>query len=93
MEETISFKTGTSHTISLGSNPTTGYNWYITLSPGLELVDEDFVIKNRAVGASGTKKFIITAYEPGTYYVVLMNMRSWEPYNMCNAKRYTVKVR
>lgn len=68
--------------IELAENPTTGFMWNATLSPGLELQSSDFRGSPAApgmVGVGGTRTWIIGAHDPGDQKFSASYRRSWEP--------------
>jgi predicted secreted protein len=67
--------------IELPENPTTGFTWNATLSPGLGLRSSDYR-QNPATagmaGAGGTRLWIITAQDPGEHTFSAAYRRPWE---------------
>lgn len=73
---------GTRFAIQLKENPTTGFMWNATLSPGLELQSSDYRQNDAApgmVGVSGTRTWVIIAKDPGLQKFSAYYGRSWEP--------------
>lgn len=73
---------GTWFAVELAENPTTGYQWNATLSPGLELVSDDYQTSPHAegmVGVGGTRTWIILAKDTGARTFSATYSRSWEP--------------
>lgn len=67
--------------IELAENPTTGFMWNATLSPGLELQSSDFRQSPAApgmVGVGGTRTWIIVAKDLGDQKFSAAYRRSWE---------------
>jgi inhibitor of cysteine peptidase len=67
--------------IVLAENPTTGFMWNATLSPGLELLSSDYRQNDAApgmVGVGGTRTWVIIAKDPGAQNFSASYRRSWE---------------
>jgi len=76
------------YTLELGSNPTTGYDWYIKSNSGLT-VEQEYVPKVTdpgICGAGGTAVFRMTAETPGEYSIVLSYERSFEKDSCIDSK-------
>ncbi|MBP1929512.1 putative secreted protein [Methanolinea mesophila] len=72
---------GSMFAVSLAENPTTGYSWNATISPGLELVNETYEEDAHAsgmVGVGGTHWWILRALTPGTQEFSAAYIRPWE---------------
>ena len=72
----------TAFAIQLAENPTTGYQWNATLSPGLVLQSSDYRMNDAApnmVGVGGIRTWIILAKDPGAQKFSASYRRSWEP--------------
>lgn len=79
---TLSVRKGADITVKLKENPTTGYQWCLTLSPGLALVNDTYVrsdLSGRLMGAGGTRIWDLTASDTGTQTIHAVYRRSWEP--------------
>ena len=80
--------------IQLAENPTTGYQWNATLSPGLELQSTDYRMNDAApgmVGVGGTRTWIIIAKDLGAQKFSASYRRSWEPVTG-NETAYSVNI-
>ena len=82
---TQQLKQGEVLSITLESNPSTGYAWYATISDSAVLVQmsepqyiEPTGSATPMVGAAGTQTFFFQAVETGTMTVTLDYERSWE---------------
>ncbi len=92
-------KTGTiaqnsAFAIQLAENPTTGYQWNATLSPGLVLQSTDYRMNEAApgmVGVGGTRTWIIIAKDLGAQKFSASYRRSWEPVTG-NETAYNVNI-
>ena len=72
-------KVGETFTISLESNPTTGYSWQAEFdAESLELVNEDFTSDSTLLGAGGVQKFDFRALKQGQFQVKMVYKRPWE---------------
>ncbi|MEI7857482.1 MAG: protease inhibitor I42 family protein [Methanomicrobiales archaeon] len=85
---------GTRFAVQLKENPTTGYQWNTTLSPGLELQSSDFQINDSSpgmVGVGGVRTWILLAKDLGNQSFSASIRRSWEPVTG-NETAYNVKI-
>ena len=77
--ETAQTQVGDTFTISLPSNPTTGYSWELDFDADyLELVSDDFVITSNLFGAPGIQSFELKAINQGRTELTMIYKRSWE---------------
>jgi predicted secreted protein/putative hemolysin len=80
--------------IVLAENPTTGFMWNASLSPGLELQSSDYRQDDAApgmVGVGGERTWIIVAKDTGNQKFSAIYRRSWENVTG-NEKTYSVTV-
>jgi inhibitor of cysteine peptidase len=79
-ETTITQMKGTDFSISLASNPTTGYGWTATFAPDkfTKVSDVYTPATTTVVGSGGTEKFTFTPLSAGTYDIVFSYARSFE---------------
>ncbi len=82
---TQTLKKGEVMSISLESNPSTGYSWYATIantnvlvSMGEPVYQEPSAASTPVVGAPGTQIFYFQAVEVGTTTITLDYKRGWE---------------
>jgi len=79
MPEITVTELGKSFTISLVSNPTTGYSWQAHFDPEyLELINNDFVNNSNLIGAPGVESFELKAIKQGQTELRMIYKRSWE---------------
>jgi predicted secreted protein/putative hemolysin len=81
--------------IELAENPTTGFMWNATLSPGLEVQSSDYRQRPAAtgmMGVGGTRTWIIIAKDLGNQKFTAIYRRSWEPVTG-NETTFSVNVR
>lgn len=67
-------------TLKLDENPTTGFQWNLSTSPGL-IVTADYFIPSspQLAGSGGTHTWDIKTVRAGTQELHAVYMRSWEP--------------
>lgn len=68
-------------TIRLPENPTTGYQWEITKSDGLRILDDSYISTHpsgRMTGDGGWRRMTLTPDMPGTESLSAVCKRSWE---------------
>ncbi|MDD4484482.1 MAG: protease inhibitor I42 family protein [Methanoregula sp.] len=78
---TVYVNKSTDITVALQENPTTGYQWNLTLSPGLSLINDTYVSSDpsgKLMGAGGTHSWDMVASETGTQTIHAVYRRSWE---------------
>ncbi|MGA2917586.1 protease inhibitor I42 family protein [Methanoregula sp.] len=67
--------------IQLMENPTTGFSWNATASPGLEILSSDYKENSHPdgmVGVGGTHTWILISNDSGTYTFNAVYKRPWE---------------
>jgi len=80
--------------VELAENPTTGFQWNATLSPGLELQSSDYRMNDAApgmTGVGGTRTWVIIAKDLGAQNFSASYLRSWEPVTG-NETAYSVNI-
>ena len=80
--------------VELAENPTTGFQWNATLSPGLELQSSDYRMNDAApgmTGVGGTRTWVIIAKDLGAQKFSAKYLRSWEPVTG-NETAYSVNI-
>jgi inhibitor of cysteine peptidase len=68
--------------VQLPENPTTGYTWNVTLTNGLELLNDTYVpdkISEGMVGVGGVHEWIIQAIATGDQSFNGIYKQAWEP--------------
>lgn len=81
-DATVSVKQGNTITLSLNENPTTGYQWNLTTTPGLKVTRDIYVpsdVSGKIVGSGGTHVWEIVVDERGRQMIQAVYKRSWEP--------------
>jgi putative hemolysin/predicted secreted protein len=72
---------GTRFAVQLKENPTTGFQWNATVSPGLEIQSSEYQMDKAPegmVGVGGTHTWVIVAKDLGTQKFSATYKRSWE---------------
>ncbi len=82
--------------IAIGANPTTGYDWEVSLDETmLELVEKIYKLAEEAeheiVGAGGVDYFRLKALRKGTTEITMVYKRSWEEEGI-DQKVFTVNI-
>jgi predicted secreted protein len=76
--------------VSLPENGSTGFVWYITTTPGIEVLDHSFVSSNPGVaGAGGTASWLLKLAGTGTQVFSGVNKQGWMPPSAYN-KTYSI---
>ncbi len=83
-------------TLSLDSNPTTGYSWTVSQEPELLSITEEYkenAHEDGMVGVGGQQIFTLTPKDAGTTSVTFVYARPWEdPENTETEVSYTVEI-
>jgi inhibitor of cysteine peptidase len=69
-------------TVRLAENPTTGYQWNLTTTPGLSIIKDEYVptdTSGKMVGSGGTHIWDISTVTIGEQKIQAIYKRSWEP--------------
>ncbi len=74
---TVTVETGSSITLRLEENPTTGYRWSVEASAGLDLL-EDRNESGGAPGAGGMRVLTFRVARAGSFALRLKHWRDWE---------------
>jgi inhibitor of cysteine peptidase len=78
----VTVKTGAVITVRLQENPTTGFTWNLTTTPGLQIINDTYkptYTTGKMVGSGGTHIWDISAVATGEQKIKGVYMRSWEP--------------
>ena len=76
---TVQLATGDTFQVKLNENPTTGYQWTLETTDGLEIMNDNFLPPATGlVGAGGIHEWDIKATASGTQQVTGVYSRSWE---------------
>jgi inhibitor of cysteine peptidase len=69
-------------TVRLAENPTTGFQWNLTTTPGLRIMRDEYVPTDTSgtiVGSGGIHVWDISTEMPGQQEIRAVYKRSWEP--------------
>jgi inhibitor of cysteine peptidase len=72
---------GQTFTLSLASNPTTGYSWeFVGLDAQdiVEVVKEEYVADSKLIGAGGVQTIVLKTVKAGEVELTLVYHRPWE---------------
>lgn len=76
---TVELATGDTFQVKLNENPTTGYQWSLETTGGLEIMNDNYLPPATGlVGAGGIHEWDIKATASGTQQVTAVYSRSWE---------------
>lgn len=88
----VSVREGSLIKVSLDENPTTGYSWNESVTPGLTIVDSKYVSSGSGLmGAGGVHEWTIKAVGKGQQQFSAIYKRSWEP-TTGNETTFTLKI-
>ena len=78
--QTITVKSGETVKIALDENPTTGFSWINTTTPGLTIVSDKYIAPSSGlVGAGGVHEWEVRATGTGDQQFSGIYKRPWEP--------------
>jgi inhibitor of cysteine peptidase len=78
---TVTVHKGSTITVRLQENPTTGFTWNLSVSPGLLVVSDSYIPSDttgKLIGSGGTHVWDISAQSAGAQTVTGVYMRPWE---------------
>jgi inhibitor of cysteine peptidase len=76
---TITVNSGSTFTIKLAENPSTGYSWNVSSSPGLTIANSNYIQGASMPGAGGTHEWTLQALVKGQQQFTAVYKRPWEP--------------
>ena len=77
---TVETVLGTVITLKLPENPTTGYQWNLTTTPGLNVTRDIYIPSSpQMAGSGGVRSWDIATVQEDTQQIRAVYMRSWEP--------------
>ncbi len=96
-DTSISAKAGETFTIELEENPTTGYQWSVTVSDETVVaLDKDEYVPDDTTGdiagSGGTRVLTFKAVKAGDATIDMVNERNWEPGPDGEKLQFTVNV-
>ena len=78
---TVYMNTSRIITVKLSENPTTGYQWNLTTTPGLRIIHDTYIpsdTSGKLVGSGGTRIWDISTEGTGEQKIHAVYKRSWE---------------
>jgi inhibitor of cysteine peptidase len=78
---TVTVHQGTSITVRLQENPTTGFTWNLSASPGLQVVSDSYIPSDttgKLIGSGGVHVWDISAQSVGGQTIQAVYRRPWE---------------
>jgi len=78
---TVTVHKGSTFTVRLQENPTTGFTWNLSASPGLQVVSDSYIPSDttgKLIGSGGTHVWDISAQSAGIRTIQATYMRPWE---------------
>lgn len=93
-EDPIEVNVGEEFTISLESNPSTGFAWWTDFEPAnLTLTANAFIPGEvEMLGAPGVQNFTFVAEEAGETYVFMLYLRPWVNGSIVDEKIYSIEI-
>jgi len=77
--KTVAVNDGSTFKIKLDENPSTGYSWNESVTPGLTITASDYISGANMPGAGGTHEWTVKAAGKGQQQFSGIYKRSWEP--------------
>jgi inhibitor of cysteine peptidase len=80
--------------LRLPENPTTGFTWNLSVTPGLSILNDTYIpddTSGKLVGSGGTHVWTLKALQPGEQVVSGVYRRPWEP-STENATRFSLSL-
>ncbi len=87
----VQLATGTTFNVSLSENPTTGYSWNWTLTPGLELINTSFASNGSMPGAGGVRTWELKTNDSAAQTFNAVYKRPFEP-TFGNETTYSLNI-
>jgi len=87
---TLDANAGSTVTVRLKENPTTGYRWAVASSNGMELVADNFE-RGAAAGSPGVRVFQFRVPDSGSHDLRLHSWREWQG-DTSITDRFSVKI-
>ena len=80
--------------VRLAENPTTGFQWNLTTTPGLRIIKDEYIpsdTSGKVVGSGGTHVWDISTDTLGEQKINAVYKRSWEP-TTGNESTFSMKI-
>jgi len=89
----ISARVDQTFIVQLQSNAgSTGYDWNVTTSSGIQYVNYTVVSTSTLIGGPQTRNYFFRAVQTGSQTITLRDMRSWAPYPVADTIDLRVSV-
>ena len=89
--KSVQVATGTTFNVRLSENPTTGYSWNWTLTPGLMLVNSSFTSNDSMPGAGGIRTWELKTTDSAAQAFTAIYKRPFEP-TFGNETTYSLNI-
>jgi inhibitor of cysteine peptidase len=90
--KTVTINDGSTFSINLTENPSTGYSWNVSSTSGLTITNDTYTQGASMPGASGTHEWTIKATGKGQQQFTAVYKRPWEP-TTGNETTFTLNVK
>ena len=80
--------------LRLPENPTTGFSWNLSVTPGISILNDTYIpndTSGKLVGSGGVHLWFLKATGPGDQGISGVYVRPWEPANV-NATRFGLSL-
>lgn len=80
--------------LMLPGNPTTGYTWLLTVTPGIVVENDSYIpddLSGAKVGSGGTFVWMMKAVQPGNQVISAVYARPWES-NLTGAETFSLTL-
>ena len=80
--------------LRLPENPTTGFSWNLSVTPGLSIINDTYIPDDpsgKLVGSGGTHVWFLSAMDAGDQAITGVYRRPWEP-STTNATRFSLSL-
>jgi inhibitor of cysteine peptidase len=92
LSTTLSVRVGKTFSVSLESNPSTGYAWVPEFDPKFfKVLKKEFVAHSNLAGTGGVENFDFEALESGTTKLHMVYKRAWET-TIQNEKTLSINI-
>jgi len=92
--ETYSIPIDAEIQLRLPENPTTGFSWNLSVTPGLSILNDTYIpddTSGKLVGSGGVHVWFLKAIGPGDQGISGVYLRPWEPATV-NATRFSLSL-
>lgn len=89
--DAVVLKLGDIFQIRLDENPSTGYKWFVDVSDGLTILDNQYKSANNLIGGGGYRTWTLVSTKIGPQHFYGIYARPWERNNN-NNKTYKLDI-